>query len=416
MIDRYFTQHKTRNHLQNGPIGPLFPAFITALEDRGHGASSIRRMIRTADRLGRWFQDHQVRLQEANQDHVDLYLAEQGRRPDARRKNGHLPQPARHLRTITELLKQQGVLNSPLKLTEVAQWDDQFSEYLIQVRGVSPFTKNNYVRYAHRLMEALNPAGPLDWSTLDGDLICSFVQRETSKLNPTSCTQAVTAVRSFLRFLEAAGQVRGNLTRAIPTVRRWSHLGLPQHLSREQSDHLVAICGEDVEKNIRDRAMVLIMVRLGMRAGEVRQLRLDDVDWCEGVLYVRNGKSRKERKLPLPDDTGRLITAYLRQERPQSPDRRVFLRKLSPYQGLSSSTIISKIAKRFLAEVGIERPRLGAHCLRHTVATQMVRGGASFQQAADVLGHKSLQTTGIYAKLDDQTLRQVALPWPGGAQ
>lgn len=162
--------------------------------------------------------------------------------------------------------------------------------------------------------------------------------------------------------------------------------------------------------------MVLIMVRLGMRAGEVRQLRLDDVDWCEGVLYVRNGKSRKERKLPLPDDTGRLITAYLRQERPQSPDRHVFLRKLPPYQGLSSSTIISKIAKRFLAEVGIERPRLGAHCLRHTVATQMVRGGASFQQAADVLGHKSLQTTGIYAKLDDQTLRQVALPWPGGAQ
>src|SRR5262249_33173888 len=103
----------------------------------------------------------------------------------------------------------------------------------------------------------------------------------------------------------------------IPTARRWSHLGLPQHLSREQSDRLVAICGEDVEKNIRDRAMVLIMVRLGMRAGEVRQVRLDDVDWCEGVLYVRNGKSRKERKLPLPDDTGRLITAYLRQERPQ---------------------------------------------------------------------------------------------------
>ena len=134
--------------------------------------------------------------------------------------------------------------------------------------------------------------------------------------------------------------------------------------------------------------MVVIRVRLGMRAGEVRQLRLDDVDWCEGVLHVRNGKSRKERKLPLPDDTGRVITAYLRQERPQSPDRRIFLRKLPPYQGLSSSTIISKIAKRFLAEVGIERPRLGAHCLRHTVATQMVRGGASFQHTADVLGHK----------------------------
>jgi hypothetical protein len=151
--DRYFTQSKIRNRFQNGPIGPLFPAFITALEDRGYAVSSIVRMVRTADRLGRWLQDHGVGLQEANQDHVELYLAEQGRRPDQRRNNGHLPQPACYLRTITELLKQQGVLNSPLKVTEVAEWSDQFSEYLIQVSGVSPFTRNNYVRYARRLME-----------------------------------------------------------------------------------------------------------------------------------------------------------------------------------------------------------------------------------------------------------------------
>ena len=265
-------------------------------------------------------------------------------------------------------------------------------------------------------MEALKPVGPPNWNALDGDLICSFVQRETSKLNPTSCTQAVTAVRSFLRFLEAAGQVQPNLARAIPTVRRWNHVGLPQHLSREQSDRLIAICGEHNGKSLRDCAMVLIMVRLGMRPGEVQQLRLDDIDWSKGVLHVRNGKSRKERALPLPDDAGRMITAYLRQERPHSLDRHIFLRKLPPYQGLSSSTIISKIAKRFLAEIGVQRLRLGARCFRHTVATQMVRRGASFQQAADVLGHKSLQSTAIYAKLDDQTLRQVALPWPGGAQ
>ena len=138
MIDRYFTQSKTRNRLQNGPIGPLFPAFITELENRGHSMCSIRRMIRTADRLGRWIQDHGVLLYEANQDHIDLYLAEQGRRLDKRRNSGHLPQPALYLRTITEVLKRQGIFNRPVKMTEVARWGDRFSEYLIQVRGASP--------------------------------------------------------------------------------------------------------------------------------------------------------------------------------------------------------------------------------------------------------------------------------------
>jgi site-specific recombinase XerD len=416
MINRYFTEAKTRNRLENGPIGPLFPAFIRALEERGYAVSSVRRMIRTADRLGRWIQAHGIDLPAANQRHIDLYIAHQGRRPDQRRKHGHLPQPARYLRTIAQLLKQQGVLNSPPKVTDVAECADQFSTYLLQVRGVSRFTRNNYVRYAQRLMQELKSSGPLDWSALDGSLISSFIQREASKLNPSSCIQPVTAVRSFLGFLESMGQVRPNLVRAIPTVRRWSHAGLPQHLTGEQCEHLIAICEADAQRSLRDCAMVLMMARLGMRVGEVQQLRLDDIDWSEGVIHVRNGKSRIERQLPLPDEVGRKIIAYLRQERPQSSDRHVFLRKLPPYCGLLSSTIISKIAKRFLAQIGLEGDRFGAHCLRHTVATQIVRSGASFQQAADVLGHKSLLSTGIYAKLDDQTLRQIALPWPGGAR
>ena len=133
------------------------------------------------------------------------------------------------------------------------------------------------------------------------------------------------------------------------------------------------------------------------------------------MIHVRTGKSRTERILPLPDDVGQLVVAYLRQERPSSADRQLFVRKLPPYRGLAWSTVVSKTAKRLLAHAGIEGHRLAAHCLRHSVATQIVRTGSSFQEAADVLGHKSLRSTGIYAKLDDQALRQVALPWPGGA-
>ena len=159
-----------------------------------------------------------------------------------------------------------------------------------------------------------------------------------------------------------------------------------------------------------------MMARLGMRVGEVRQLRLDDIDWREGAIHVRSGKARTERVLPLPEDVGQAIVGYLREERPESHHRQIFLQTLAPYQGLSWSSAICRIVKRRLKHAGVEGPRLAAHCLRHSVATQMVRGGASFQQAADVLGHKALQSTGVYAKLDDQALLQVALPWPGGAE
>jgi integrase len=162
--------------------------------------------------------------------------------------------------------------------------------------------------------------------------------------------------------------------------------------------------------------MVLMMARLGMRVGEVRQLCLDDIDWREGVVHVRTGKSRTERVLPLPEDVGQAVVAYLREERPESDHRQIFLRKQAPYQALSWSSIICRAVKRLLRHAGVEGHRLAAHCLRHTVATQMVRGGASFQEVADVLGHKALQSTGVYAKLDDQSLLQVALPWPGGAE
>ena len=158
------------------------------------------------------------------------------------------------------------------------------------------------------------------------------------------------------------------------------------------------------------------MARLGMRAGEVRQLKLDDIDWAEGVIHVRVGKARRERTLPLLEDIGKALGSYLQQERSQSADRSIFLTPLPPYRPLACSTTITRATKRILKEAGVDGPHLGAHRLRHTVATHMVRCGSSFKEVADVLGHKSLGSTGIYAKLDVRSLEQIALPWPGGAR
>jgi integrase len=158
------------------------------------------------------------------------------------------------------------------------------------------------------------------------------------------------------------------------------------------------------------------MARLGVRTGEVRQLKLDDVDWITGVIHVRLGKSRRERTLPLFEDLGQALGNYLRQERPKSINRSIFLTKLPPYRPLACSTTITKIARRILSQAGIAGPHLGAHRLRHTLATNLVRSGSSFKEVADVLGHRSLRSTGIYAKLDERCLGEIALPWPGGAR
>lgn len=173
------------------------------------------------------------------------------------------------------------------------------------------------------------------------------------------------------------------------------------------------MCRDDSTVSFRDRAMVLLMARLGMRSCEVRQLQLEDVDWVAGVIRVHLGKSRYERALPLPEDAAVAIVSYLRTERPPSSNRTIFLRTCPPYVPLSR---IVGITGSVLKRAGITGTHIGAHHFRHTAATLMIRQGASFKEVADVLGHRSLETTAIYAKLDAHCLAQVALPWPGGAQ
>jgi len=416
MIERYIAQPKTRARFEAGPMAAWLPPLIAELEERRYSSESIQRMIRTADRLGRWLADQGVDPFQANQTHVAQFVLAQGRRPDKRSAHGHLPQSASHITTVTALLRKQGLLGSDVIGTDIDQWADRFSVHLLQVRGLTGFTKDNYVRYARRLMNSVGSSGNIDWILLDANHVCRFVERELDKLSFPCRTQPVTAVRSFLRFLQLEGAIPSNLANAIPRVRTWRHADIPRHLQPEQVQRLIAICRDPNMASFRNRAMVLMMARLGMRAGEVRQLCLDDIDWRAGVIHVRSGKARRERLLPLPEDVGEAVVAYVREERPQSQHRQIFLQTQAPYQRLSYSSAICKAAKRLLKHAGVEGPGLAAHCWRHSVATHMVRGGGTLQQAADVLGHKALQSAGVYAKLDDEALLQVALPWPGGAE
>ncbi len=287
-----------------------------------------------------------------------------------------------------------------------------FDEYLDRVSGVSIGTRRIYLLYARSFLQMRFGEAEPNWSTLSAEDVADFVRVKAATVTTSLPT---TAVRALLRYLATTGAVRPGLDGAVPTIRRWKHASLPRHLTDDAVKAVLGSCDEATPIGVRDRAILLLLVRLGLRAGEVAALTLDDFDWRHGHLLVRATKSRRERTLPLPDEVGRAIVAYLRCARPHRSHRAVFVRvdRRSPFEPLKVWGV-TDVAQRALAKAGLRMTRPGAHVLRHTAATHMVRRGASFKEVADVLGHASLQTTGIYAKLDLETLARVAMPWPGG--
>ena len=246
--------------------------------------------------------------------------------------------------------------------------------------------------------------------------IADFVREQAAKLKPSACAAPSTSMRVFLRFLVASHGLPAGMVGAVPTIRQWTLASLPKHLSAEEVDRTLATCDTKSPVGRRDRAILLLLVRLALRAGEVARLRLSDIDWREGEVTIHPPKSARERKLPLPNDVGQTIAEYVQNGRPKSAQSFIFLRTRAPFSPITGPSAVSGIAKRHLKLAGISSRGLSAHAFRHTAATRMVRRGVGFKQVADVLGHRLLETTNIYAKLDEDTLHQVALPWPGGQE
>ena len=407
MIENYFCHPFVLSRIRNGPMAPYLPGLIRTLEEQRFQWRVIRRSVRRADALGQWLRQQGVPLAEANGSHIKAFVMQRSRTPYGRLVASGMPH-------LVRILQGQGILDAPEPRTDADGWLQRFDEHLACVHGLCPDARGNYLRYARRFLASRPDGSVLDWATMKADEIRAFVQSEMEKLAPTSSRwQPVTAMRAMIRFLVTEGSISPNLAKAIPLMRTWKHATLPKHFSPEQLDRVFALCRDDSAISFRDGAIVLLMARLGMRSGEVRQLQLEDIDWAEGVIHIHLGKSRHERILPLPEDAGAAIVSYLRTERPVSSNRTIFLSLCPPFASLTS---IVEITRRVLQKAGITGVRVGAHHFRHTAATQMVRHGASFKDVADVLGHRSLETTAIYAKLDVHSLVQVALPWPGGAQ
>lgn len=291
----------------------------------------------------------------------------------------------------------------------------KFDRHLNGQRGCVEGTRKHYQREARAFLLRIFPGRRINWGDLTADQVAEYVGKRASKLSFVSRQNPGVAIRSLLRYLTGEGLIRPGLEGAIPPIGRSKHATLPRHVTPEQLECILALCPSE-QPYMRERAMFLLCARLGLRPGEVLRLALPDLDWSNGSVLIRAGKTSRERLLPLPDDAGAALASYLQQARPLSTERAVFLSHLPPHKPLLTAYALGNLVNRLLRQAGIGAPCSGIYVLRHTLATTMVRNGASFKEVADILGHNSLTTTGIYAKLDLPTLAQVALPWPGGTR
>jgi site-specific recombinase XerD len=257
--------------------------------------------------------------------------------------------------------------------------------------------------------------GPVKLSRLSARDVVNFVRRQAPRLHQKRAKLMTSALRSFLRYARYRGEVTLELAAAVPTVPNWSMPSIPRAIAPDQVRHLLASIDQCTAAGRRDYAILLLLARLGLRSSEVAFLELDDIHWNTATVSVR-GKNGLRNEFPLASEVGRAIATYLRDGRPLTTSRRVFLRAKAPIRGFQGASGVGSIVRHALQRAGIQAPSYGTHQFRHSLASEMLRQGASLGEIGEVLGHRHPQTTTIYTKVDVEALRTLALPWPGGAQ
>jgi site-specific recombinase XerD len=380
--------------------------FWSELLRQGYSPLSAGNLLRVAAHFSGWLEGKKIRLSRLTAGRVAAYFED-------RRKQGYTQfLTCRALEPLLGYLRSIDVVPHPCSRriadTPVNRLVKEYERYLADVRGLVSSTIRGYADFTKRFVEE---RGRLDWRSLTAADVTDYVVRHSREMTVGYLKSHVCSLRSLLRFLHVRGSLKQDLSSGVPAVAGWRLASVPKALESDQVTRLLASFDSDSPVGRRDSAMVRLMVRLGLRAGEVASLELDDIDWRAGEIAVR-GKGPQEGRLPLPHDVGCALVAYLRKGRPHKECQHVFLRSRPPFRGLSAGGVI-QVASCALRRLGVGAG--AAHLLRHTAATEMLRRGASLPEIGQVLRHRHMDTTAIYAKVDHAALRQLAQPWPGGA-
>lgn len=386
-----------------GPLAEHAAGFAAYLAEAGYTPLSAANQVRLLAHLSRWLEDRGLVPAELAGLRVREFLA-------ARRAAGYTCWLSeRGLAPLLDCLRGLGVVPGPDRRVGVAAVDvllDRYRGYLAGERGLAASTVRYYLDEAREFLAGWG--GCLAGLTAAG--VGGFVAAEVRRRSTGSTKILVTALRSLLRFLVLEGLVMPGLQDAVPSVAGWRGGGLPKALPEGQVAALLASCDRGMVTGRRDFAVLVLLSRLGLRACEVAALELDDISWRAGTVTVR-GKGRRDEQLPLPSDAGEALACYLRDGRPAgAASRRVFLAVRAPGGGLSSGAVTA-VVRQACRRAGLDPS--GAHRLRHSAATAMLRAGAPLPEIGQVLRHRAMSTTAIYAKADHGALVQLAMPWPG---
>jgi len=404
MLDKYFESAFTLEQLRNGPSGPWLDEFARSLHRDGYSWWTARTYLRAAHHLGHFLQGEGIELGAVQPETIAFFRCNLKYCRCPKPRGGRTEGTVRGAKCFLRHLWNAGVVTRPAK----QPWPpllQGFRDWLKNHRGVSETTLSRYSAAAGELLKELGG----DPGQYDAKRLRAFLLDRARRRGVEGTKAVSSALRMFLRYLASQGQCRSGLDAAIPTIAGWRLASLPRCLSSEEVERLLSACDAASPMGRRDRAVILLLARLGLRASDVATLRFADIDWEDGSILVK-GKSRREVRLPLPQEVGDALLSYL-EHRPQVQEERLFLRCVAPFRGLPGSSV-SQIVRRTMRRAGVSAASYGSHILRHSAATEMLRRGVSLFDIGSVLRHRSADMSAYYAKVDMELLKQVVQPWP----
>lgn len=408
----YLDRSRLFRRLKRGAHRQLVELYAARLVKDGLARQGTWRCLNLVGDLLSWIASRRSTVADLDERMVERYL--RGRA----RKQSIQPGDRAALKRLLSVLRDAGMI-APAAVPPVTPQDrifEAFSDYLRSELGLVPTSIIRHLPVIRRFLREVCPAGASDLGEISQEDVTRYIQRHARDRSAASGKAMCWSLRAFLRYLHHRGLGPRALAGCVPSIRQWKLASLPTYLSAAQVQKVLDGCDRTTALGRRDYAILMMLAKLGLRAGEVATLTLDDIDWRFGEMLVR-AKGRQRARMPMPPDVGAAVVAYLCDGRPTSSCRRLFLRSPAPNVGFASGGAITMIAKTALERAGIRGyAHQGAHIFRHSLATELLRSGATLSEIGQLLRHESHDTTRIYAKVDIEALRTLGLPWPGSVQ
>ena len=403
-----FGRIETDRRLRDNPLVSHLAPFATSLVENGYVKSTVQSKLSLLASFGQWLERRRLSMTDFDEQLSERFIAYKRRKGRAHRGNRET------LFQFLDHLRKRDVIPGPTPTCDdspLAAILSRYERHLRSERGLAAATVINYLPCIRKFLIERFREKPLVIREVRSSDVSDFILRQAPTISPRRAQLVTAAFRSFFRFLFQDGELQVNLALSVPSVTDRRLSTIPKYLSPDQVERVLGTCNRQTATGRRDYGILLLLARLGLRAGEVVSLQLDDVDWRAGELLVR-GKGLLHDRMPLPVDVGEALTSYLRMDRPLCKTRRVFVCMKAPRSGFAGPSTLSTIVRRALDRADLHPALRGAHVLRHSLATTMLRSGASMNEIGEILRHRTPSATEIYAKLDFDGLRTLAHPWP----